>query len=59
MLNKDFLVKFQDLDINELESELENRRSKLFNLIEVENLEEVMEEIEVLEFLINKAEING
>lgn len=59
MLNKDFLVKFQDLDINELESELENRRSKLFNLIEVENLEEVMEEIEVLEFLINKAEIDG
>lgn len=59
MLNKDYLVKFQDLDINELESELENRRSKLFNLIEVENLEEVIEEIEVLEFLINKTEIDG
>lgn len=59
MIRNDYILKFQDLDINELEKELENRQNLLFNLIEVERMDEVLEEIEVLKFLINEAENIG
>lgn len=59
MIKNDYILKFQDLDINELEKELENRQNLLFNLVEVERMDEVLEEIEVLKFLINEAENIG
>lgn len=59
MIRNDYILKFQDLDINELEKELENRQNLLFNLVEVERMDEVLEEIEVLKFLINEAENIG
>ena len=59
MIRNDYILKFQDLDIDELEKELENRQNLLFNLVEIERMDEVLEEIEVLKFLINEAENIG
>lgn len=59
MAKEKFVVMFQNLEINELEQELDRRKSMLLNLTMIENMEELVEEIEALEFLIRDAEIRG
>lgn len=53
------IAKFSDYDINELEEALQERKIKLCNVSTIENMNELVEEIEALEFLIQKAEIDG
>ena len=56
---ENIIAKFSDYDINELEEALQERKIKLCNVSTIENMNELVEEIEVLEFLIQKAEIDG
>lgn len=56
---KNIIAKFSDYDINELEEALQERKIKLCNVSTIENMNELVEEIEALEFLIQKAEIDG
>lgn len=56
---KNIIAKFSDYDINELEEALQERKIKLCNVSTIENMDELVEEIEALEFLIQKAEIDG
>lgn len=56
---KNIIAKFSDYDINELEEALQERKIKLCNVSAIENMDELVEEIEALEFLIQKAEIDG
>lgn len=59
MAKEKFVIMFQNLDINELEFELEKRKTQLCNLSNIENMSELIEEIEALEFLIRDAEARG
>ena len=59
MAKEKFVVMFQNLDINELEFELDKRKTQLCNLSHIENMSELIEEIEALEFLIRDAEARG
>lgn len=56
---ENIITKFSDYDINELEEALQERKIKLCNVSTIENMNELVEEIEALEFLIQKAEIDG
>jgi hypothetical protein len=56
---ENIIAKFSDYDINELEEALQERKIKLCNVSTIENMNELVEEIEALEFLIQKAEIDG
>lgn len=56
---ENIIAKFSNYDINELEEALQERKIKLCNVSTIENMNELVEEIEALEFLIQKAEIDG
>ena len=56
---ENIIAKFSDYDINELEEALQERKIKLCNVSTIDNMNELVEEIEALEFLIQKAEIDG
>ena len=47
------------MDINELEEALEERKAKLCRAVNIDDIDEVVEEIEAIEFLIRDFEING
>lgn len=54
-----YIAFFSDYDINELENELANRKMSLCQATVIEEMDELMEAIEALEFLIQNCELDG
>lgn len=59
MAKEKFVVMFQNLDIDKLKEELSKREIMMCNCTAIENLDEVVEEIEALKFLIKDFEVRG
>lgn len=59
MAKEKFVLQFANMDINELEEALEERKAKLCRAVNIDDIDEVVEEIEAIEFLIRDFEING
>ena len=59
MAKEKFILQFADKDINELEIALEERKLSLCNAVNIENIDDLIDEIEAIEFLIRDYELNG
>lgn len=59
MAKQVLILRFMGLDKATLEQELENRKIQLCNATTIPDIEELVEEMEALEFLLQDTELDG
>jgi hypothetical protein len=59
MAKEKYLAKFANMDVAEMKELLHAKKLEICNVSVISNLEEIVEDIEALEFLIQNAECNG